>query len=138
MAGNLRLISDSRVRHMISRGPKCRFPSHSDFKKCREEIASTLNDFGHRWCKRVHVESHALTTWKVGIFGVVDTRVEFCSRGTYLLPPEPRSAFRHVQHGIQECRGKVCLGSSRQGRKQRFCCLTVILHSNFEAGAWWY
>ena len=52
MTGNLKIISDSRIRYIVSKGPKYRFPSRIDFKKCREEIASALNDFGNRWCKR--------------------------------------------------------------------------------------
>ena len=39
---------------------KYRFPSRIDLKKCREEIASALNDFGNRWCKREYVEPNAL------------------------------------------------------------------------------
>ena len=52
MTGNLKIISDSRIRYIVCKGPKYRFPSRIDFKKCREEIISALNDFGDRWCKR--------------------------------------------------------------------------------------
>ena len=48
MTGNLKIISDSRIRYIVSKGPKYRIPSRIDFKKCREEIASALNDFGYR------------------------------------------------------------------------------------------
>ena len=49
MTGNPKIISDSRIRYIVSKGPKYRFPSSRiDFKKCREEIASALNDFGNR------------------------------------------------------------------------------------------
>ena len=49
MTGNLKIISDSRIRYIVSKGEKYRFHSRIDFKKCREEIASALNDFGNRW-----------------------------------------------------------------------------------------
>ena len=55
MIGNLKIISDLRIRYIISKGPKYRFPSRIDFKKCREEIESVLNDFGNRWCKREYL-----------------------------------------------------------------------------------
>ena len=55
-------------RYIVSTGPKYRFPSRIDLKKCREEIASALNDFGNRWCKREYVEPYALKEWKVSIF----------------------------------------------------------------------
>ena len=56
MTGNLKIISDLRIRYIVSKGPKYRFPSRIDFKKCREEIASASNDFGNRWCKREYVD----------------------------------------------------------------------------------
>ena len=71
------MISDSRIRYIVSKGPKYRFPSRLDFKKCREEIASALNDFGNRWCKRKYVEPNALKEWKVSIFKTVDQRINF-------------------------------------------------------------
>ena len=37
MTGNLKIISDSRIRYIVSKGPKYRFPSRIDFKKCRED-----------------------------------------------------------------------------------------------------
>ena len=92
MTGNLKIISDSRVRYIVSKGPKYRFPSRIDFKKFREEIASALNDFGNRWCKREYVE----------IFKIVDQRIKFYSESTNLLPPKPKSTFRHLKQGIQD------------------------------------
>ena len=67
MSGNLKIITDSRIRSVISKGPKYRLPAHIDFNKCREKIASALNDYCTRWCKREHVESNALNNWKLKI-----------------------------------------------------------------------
>ena len=72
MTGSLKIISDSRIRYIVSKGPKYRFPSRIYFKKCREEIASALNDFGNRWCKREYVEPDALKEWKVSILKIAD------------------------------------------------------------------
>ena len=84
MTGNLKIISDSRIRYIVSKGPKYRFPSRIDFKNCREELASALNDFGNRWCKREYVEPDALKEWKVSIFKIVDfihKILTFCRQG---------------------------------------------------------
>ena len=45
ITGNLNVFPDARVRNIISKGPKYRFPSYIDFPKCRREIAVSLNDF---------------------------------------------------------------------------------------------
>ena len=109
MTGNLKIISDSRNRYIVSKGPKYRFPSRIDFKKCGEEIASALNDFGNRWCKREYVEPDALKEWKVSIFKIVDQCIKFYSQNTNLLPPKPKSTFRHLKQGIQDFHRKYVL-----------------------------
>ena len=76
------------------------YPSWN-FDKCREEIAFALNEFGNRWCKREGVEDNALKEWKRSIFTIVDKRIKFYSQNTNLLPPKPKSSFRHLKQGIQ-------------------------------------
>ena len=92
MTGNLKIISDSGIRYKIQVSFSYRFQ-----KNCREEIESALNDFGNRWCKRKYVEPNALKEWKVSIFKIVDQRIKFYSQNTNLLPPKPKSTFRHLK-----------------------------------------
>ena len=40
--------------------------------------------------------------WKINIFKIIDTRISFYSRNTHLLPPKPKSSFRHLKRGIQD------------------------------------
>ena len=84
ITGNLNVIPDARVRNIISKGPKYRFPSNIDFSKCRREIAASLNDFSNPWCKREKVEHDALTEWKTS------------------LTPKPKLSFHHLKRGIQD------------------------------------
>ena len=55
LAQSLKIIPDSRISNIGSKGPKYRFPSYIDFNRCREEIACAVNDFGNRWCNRESV-----------------------------------------------------------------------------------
>ena len=109
VTGNLKIITDSRIRSVISKGPKYRFPVHIDFNKCRETIASALNDYCTRWCKREHVESNALNNWKLKIFKIIDERVLIYSNNLDLLPPKPKLSFRYLKPGIQEFHRKYVL-----------------------------
>ena len=84
MIGNPKIISDSRIRYIVSKGPKYKFPSRIDLKKYREEIASALNDFGNRLCKREYSKPNALKERKVSIFKIVDQRIRFYSYNTIL------------------------------------------------------
>ena len=105
----MKIISDSQIRNIVSKGPKYRFPSHIDFNRFREEIAYALNDFGNRWCKRENVENRALKEWKLSIFNIVDKRIKFYSQNTNFLPPKHKSTFRHLKQGIQEFHRKYVL-----------------------------
>ena len=58
--GNLKIIPDSRIRNIASKGPKYRFFPQLTFNRCREAIVSALNDFGNQWCKRESVECNAM------------------------------------------------------------------------------
>ena len=66
------------------------------------EIAASLNDFSNCWCKQENVEPDALKEWKINIFKIIDTHISFYSRNTQLLPPKPKSSFRHLKQGIQD------------------------------------
>ena len=87
MTGNLKIISHSGIRYIVCKGPKYWFPSRIDLKQRREGIASALNDFGNRWCKREYVEPNALKEWKVSILKIVDQRIKFYSQNTNLFKP---------------------------------------------------
>ena len=60
--GKVKNISDSRIRSIISKGPKYRLPSQIDFNKCREKMAIALDEFCKQWCRREHVECNAFIT----------------------------------------------------------------------------
>ena len=104
-----KIITDSRIHSVISKGPKYRFPAHIDFNKCRETIASALNDYCTRWCKREHVESNALNNWKLKIFKIIDELVLFNSNNLDLLPPKPKLSCQYLKQGIQEFHRKYVL-----------------------------
>ena len=57
----------------------------------------------------VYVEPDALKEWKVSIFKIVDQRIKFYSQNTNLLPPKPKSTFRHLKQGIQDFHRKYVL-----------------------------
>ena len=48
-----------------------------------------------------NVDPDALKEWKINIFKIIDTYISFYSCNTRLLPPKPKSSFRHQKRGIQ-------------------------------------
>ena len=47
--------------------------------------------------------------WKLSIFNIVNKRIKFYSQNTNLLPPKPKSSFRHLKQDIQEFHSKYVL-----------------------------
>ena len=74
-----------------------------------DPILICISLFGNRWCKREYVEPDALKEWKVSISKIVDQRIKFYSQNTNLLPPKPKSTFRHLKQGIQDFHRKYVL-----------------------------
>ena len=109
ITGNLKIISDYRIRNIISKGPKYRFPSVIDFTSCREVITDALQTFGKKWCKGEHVEVRALNEWKSNIMKIVDNRIDFYSQNPNLLPQKPKSTLCHLKQGIQQFHAKYVL-----------------------------
>ena len=93
VTGDLKIITDSRIRSIICKGLKYRFPVPMDFKSCRKEIAGALQEFCNRWCKREHVKSNALNSWKLNIFKIIDSRISFHCNNLDLLKPKPKFTF---------------------------------------------
>ena len=46
-------------------------------KSCHKEIAGALQEFRNRWCKREHVESNALNSWKLNILKLLMVEFHF-------------------------------------------------------------
>ena len=99
----------STIQSIICKGPKYRFPVPIDFKSCREEIAGAGQEICYRRCKREHIESNALNSWKLNIFKIIDGRISFYCNNLDLLPPKPKFTFRHLKKGIQEFHRKFVL-----------------------------
>ena len=95
VTGDLKIITDSRIRSIVCKGPKFRFPLPIVIKLCREEIAGALQKFCNRWCKRGHVQSNAFNSWKLSTFKIIDSRI-----------------FRHLKKGIQEFHRRFVLPSA--------------------------
>ena len=45
ITGDIKVITDSKIRSIICKEPKYRCPSLIDFNKCREEMADSLHGF---------------------------------------------------------------------------------------------
>ena len=106
ITGNFDIIKDKRLRVLLTKGPKFRLPSVIDFDSCRGQIAEALENFSVKWCRREHAELNALSEWKKRIFNIIEKRITFYSSNEHLLPPRPRTSYRHLKKGFQDLHSK--------------------------------
>ena len=77
ITGNLNVIPDSRVRYIISKSPKYRFPSNIDFPKCRREIAASLQTSVIVGVIEKILNLMPRRNGKLTFIKIIDTRISF-------------------------------------------------------------
>lgn len=108
ITGNFGIVSKA-LRNLFSKGPKYRFPGKIDFNKCRTEILLSLDEFCSKWCKREKADSDSLSLWKKSIITLMEQRIRFYESNPSLLPPRPKSSFRHLKSELQNFHNKFVL-----------------------------
>ena len=73
---------------------------------------------------------NALEEWKQSIFNIMDTHIKFYSLNTNLLPPKPKSSFRHLKQGIQEFHNTYILVPADKAANN----IVVVCRLHFKAG----
>jgi len=106
ITGNFNIIQDKRIRNLLTKGPKFRLPASIDFNSCRVRIAEALQNFSINWCRKEHADLNALSDWKKRIFEIIDKRISFYNSNGHLLPPKPRTSYRHLKKDFQDLHSK--------------------------------
>jgi hypothetical protein len=109
ITGNLDIIDDKAIKHIVSKGPKYRLPSDINFDTCYKEIAESLATFCDKWCKRENTEKTALSAWKKAILEIMDLRVNYYKSHPSLLPRKSKHNLRLIKRGIQKLHSKFVL-----------------------------
>ena len=90
----------------MTKGPKYRLPTQIDFKTCRDQIETSLQDFSIKWCRRENADSKALDPWLKDIFRIIDIRIKFYMSNNHLLPPKPRLNFKFIKKELKHLHSK--------------------------------
>ena len=76
ISGDLRIVTDNKLRKVFSKGPKFREPRKLDWDKARDSIKSGITDCVTTWCAKHRMSKNVLFAWQTEILGVVDERIE--------------------------------------------------------------
>ena len=76
VSGDLRIIDNSKLRKLFSKGPNYREPTTLNYRKCRQSIDSALTSSIDSLAAKYDLPKESFSAWKSKILECVDDRVE--------------------------------------------------------------
>ena len=109
ITGNLKIIPNTQLRNIVSKGPKYRLPNIIDFYECFSIIKEALQEFSLKWCKRENTSSDALLAWNNKILRKVEQRILFYKSKPELLPTQSKYSMYNLKNDIKDIHDKFVL-----------------------------
>ena len=75
VTGDLPIISNSKLRDLIAKGPKYREPCKVDWDKNLSLLCEAVDQYALQWAKREIVELSVLSAWKEMLKGQIEERI---------------------------------------------------------------
>ena len=75
VSGDLRIITNSKLRKLISKGPNYREPKMQNYRKCKESIESAITVSIESLATKYGLPVQSFFEWKSKILELVDDRV---------------------------------------------------------------
>ena len=80
ITGDLNIIRISKLRDILSKGPKYREPRSFNWKQNSKLILDSIEEYARRWAKKEDVEVDTLSEWVKSVMSLVNRRVSVLSR----------------------------------------------------------
>ena len=76
ISGDLRVVTNQKLRKLLSKGPNYREPRTLNYTRCQKEIASSLEMSIDHLAAKYSIEKDDLIPWKIKILEQVDSKVK--------------------------------------------------------------
>ena len=76
MTGNLQLVTNSKLRSLLTKGPKFREKERINWDKVQENIINGINNYVKSWANYEKVDIRVLSEWSVGLKELVKNKIE--------------------------------------------------------------
>ena len=77
VTGDLRIINNSKLRKLFSKGPKYRKPVHMNWKDVKCRVVEGLRSCVKQWCDNNSVQTIILNDWLNAVLKLVDDKIHF-------------------------------------------------------------
>ena len=76
VSGDLRIITNTKLRKLFSKGPNYREPTTLNYRKCKQSIETSLSSSISSLATKYNLSIQSFLAWKTKILELVDRRVE--------------------------------------------------------------
>ena len=80
ITGDLNVVRISKLRDILSKGPKYKEPRSFTWKQNSKLILDSVEEYARRWAKKEDVEVDTLSEWVKSVMSLVNRRVSVLSR----------------------------------------------------------
>ena len=102
VSGDLRIISNTKLRKLFSKGPNYREPKMRNYRKCKQSIESSLISSVDSLAGKYNLSVESFAAWKNKILEFVDRRVNILNKKKTLSATKPVLQDEDVQASLSE------------------------------------
>ena len=105
ISGDLRIVSNGKLRKLLSKGPNYREPVSIDFGKAKVEISLGLDSVINTWSAEYGQDCCVFREWKETVLKLIDTKIEQLNRNfkhTTIIPKLEQPKVKHELKTLQD------------------------------------
>ena len=80
VSGDLRIIDNSKLRKLFSKGPNYREPKMLNYRKCKQSIESSISSSITSLATKYSVDVESFSAWKSKILELVENRIRILNQ----------------------------------------------------------
>ena len=89
ITGDLRIVQNSKLRKLLTKGPNYREPRTLNFHKCKSAITSGLDECIDNLSSKYKIDSSNFQAWKNLILQKVEDKIQFLKARKTIIPTKP-------------------------------------------------
>lgn len=102
VSGDLRIVSNEKLRKLLSKGPNYREPKTLNYKKCKQSIESSITNSIDKFADVYKVSTAEFLSWKTKIIELVDKRIKVLKAKRIPSTTKPFLQDEEVQSALSD------------------------------------
>ena len=109
VSGDLRIIENSKLRKLLTKGPNYREPKTLNYKKCKQSIESAMSSSMESLAEKYKLNVEDLMPWKNKILQLVDKRITQLKSKRVPSTTKPALEDEEVQSALSDVHNKFVI-----------------------------